>query len=400
MAVAPALPDETDTVIVGAGVMGTSIAYFLASSTDRDVVLLEQSTVAAGSTGDSSANIRHNYGDRRIYTEMARWSQDFYREFESRTGASLAYTPTTRLRFGKHGTDEGAFVEAGYEVMQDLGIPSTWHDAADLRSAFPMFDGVEQYDFAVTEDETAYSDGTDAAGGFADAATDRGATLGTDTTVEAFETHRGAIDGVVTDRGRLDCHEVVLAAGPWTPTLAAQLDIDVPVTPTRADVLLLDPPAAFEREHLPDLPMTRFFGGELYLRPDGPDRVLVGTHPLDPDPLDPDAAVGGPDEATMLRVTDAMGRHMSGLADADVATAYSGIYSMTPDHDFVLDRAGPAGCYVAAGFSGHGFKHAPAIGRLLTDLVVDGESGLVDVDTFSLDRFVETEGHGRPDDPL
>jgi glycine/D-amino acid oxidase-like deaminating enzyme len=380
--------------------MGTSIAYFLATSTDRDVTILEKSTVAAGSTGDSSANIRHNYGDRRIYTRMARWSQDFYRDFEARTGSPLAYTPTTRMRFGKHGTDEGAFVEAGYEVMQDLGVPSTWHDAADLGSAFPMFDDVDQYDFAVTEDDTAYSDGTDAARGFVDAATDRGATLVTDTEVEGFETHRGRVDAVVTDRGRVDCTEVVLAAGPWTPTLAARMDIDVPVAPTRADVLLLDPPPAFEREHLPALPMTRFFGGELYLRPDGPDRVLVGTHPLDPDPLDPDGAVGGPDEATMLRVTDAMGRHMSGLADAEIGSAYSGIYSMTPDHDFVLDRAGPDGCYVAAGFSGHGFKHAPAIGRMLTDLVVDGESDLADLGIFSLSRFGDGAGHGRPDDPL
>lgn len=400
MTTAPSLPTSADTVVVGAGVMGTSIGYFLAASTDRDVVIVEKSTVGAGSTGDSSANIRHNYGDRRIYTEMARWSQDFYRDFEARTGSALAYTPTTRMRFGKHGTDEGAFVQAGYEVMQDLDIPSTWYDAPELESAFPMFDDAGQYDFAVTEDDTAYSDATDAAAGFARAARDHGGTLVTDTTVEAFETHGGTVEAVETTGGRVECSEVVLAAGPWTPTLAGRLGVDVPVTPTRADVLLLDPTEAFEREHLSALPMTRFFGGELYLRPDGPDRVLVGTHPLDPDPLDPDAALGDPDEETVLRVIDALERHMSGLAGADVASAYSGVYSMTPDHDFVLDRAGPDGCFVAAGFSGHGFKHAPAIGRLVTDLVVDGDSDLVDLEAFSLSRFADAAGHGQPDDPL
>ncbi len=87
------------------------------------------------------------------------------------------------------------------------------------------------------------------------------------------------------------------------------------------------------------------------------------------------------------------------LRDAGIRGQYCGVYSSTPDHDFILDQIGPDGCYFACGFSGHGFKQAPAVGKIMSDLVTTGSTPLVDATFFSYDRFSESAaGHGKAAD--
>lgn len=398
MAARPELPDRTDVVVVGGGIMGTASAYFLAADSDRDVALVERENVAAGSTGDSSAILRHHYGDDAVYTDMAAWSHRFYRAFEAETGQPLAHADSPLVRFGEAGTEAGEYAAAGYDVLADRDLPVTWVDGDELEDAYPMYDGLDDFDFAVSDDAAAYSDGTDAASGFARAAAADGATVVTGVAVESIAVEDGGVVGVETADGRVDCEDVVVAAGPWTPELAADVGVDVPITPTREQVVILDPPAAYVEEY-PDLtPTTGMPGGEWYLRPDAGENVLVATH-YHTEETDPDAYDDTPDESTLLELTDLVTDALPGLADATVRGQYCGVYSTTPDHDFVIDDPGPAGCYFACGFSGHGFKHGPAVGRVVRDLVVDGDTDLVDVDYFSLDRFEDDpEGHGLPAD--
>jgi glycine/D-amino acid oxidase-like deaminating enzyme len=172
----------------------------------------------------------------------------------------------------------------------------------------------------------------------------------------------------------------------------------VPITPTREQVVVLDPPEEYV-ERYPDLtPTTSMPGGEWYLRPDFGEGVLVATHYYR-EAVDPDDYDDSPDESTLLELTDVVAESIPGLSEAGIRGQYCGVYSVTPDHDFVIDRAGPEGCYLACGFSGHGFKHGPAVGRIVRDLVVDGGTDLVDADYFSLSRFDEDPaGHGLPAD--
>lgn len=401
MGAIPSLPDTTDVVVIGGGVMGTSIAFYLATQSDRDVVVVEKDNVAAGSTGDSSSNIRHNYGDRRIYTEMVWWSQDVYRNFEEHTGRPMAYVNCKRVRWGKNDSPEGDFIMAGHEVMKSLGIPTRRVEKDNLEEEFPMFDDVDRFDFAITEEATAYGDATDAANGFAAAATDNGATLVTGTEVTGFDVRNDEIVGVETEEKTVSCNEVIVAAGPWTPQLGERVDVNIPITPSREEVLILDPPEDFKKSYLDTLPMTRFYGGEWYMRPDFGDGVLLGTHPFAYEAVDPDSYSNIPDEETILQFVDLMEENISGLVESDIRSKYCGIYSTSPDHDYIIDQAGPDGCYFVTGFSGHGFKHAPAIGKMMRDYLVDGDTDLVDIDFFSLDRFADdSEGYGRPQEPL
>ena len=124
----------------------------------------------------------------------------------------------------------------------------------------------------------------------------------------------------------------------------------------------------------------------------------MATHFLTEE-CDPEAHLRQPDEETLLDLTEKIVDVIPELADARIKGRYTGVYSTTPDHDFIIDEVGPDGCYLACGFSGHGFKHGPAVGRIVTDLVTDGDTGLVDVDYFSLSRFEDDPtGHGRPAD--
>lgn len=390
----PALPTETDTVVVGGGVMGTSTAYFLSAETSRTVTLIERDHLAAGSTGDSSAILRHHYGDQEIYTTMAWWSHRFYRSFEERLGDPLAHADNPMVRFGTAGTPEGEYADAGYEVLAANDIPASRYEPEALPEQYPMLADLDRFDFAVSDDAAGYADGTDAATGFARAAQRNGARIVTGTAVEALHAHDGTITGVATGDGDVHCEEVVVAAGPWTAEIARTVGLDVPLTVTREQVLILDPPADFADEH-PDLtPTTALPGGDWYVRPDFGGGVLVATHHTG-DEVDPDSYDERPDREVVLDLIESLTEVIPGLAEAGVKGQYCGVYTSTPDHDFVIDQAGPDGCYLACGFSGHGFKHAPAVGRTLTDLVTTGEEALVDAEYFSLDRFDDDPtGHG------
>lgn len=400
MSARPELPDRTDVVVVGGGIMGAATAYFLAADGDREVTLVERDNVAAGSTGDSSAILRHHYGDDEIYTEMAHWSHEFFRSFEERTGQPIAHADSPLVRFGEEGTEVGEYAAAGYEVLADRGVPVSWIDGDELPERYPMYDGLESFDFAVSDDGAAYSDGADAANGFARAATDEGATVVTGVAVESIDVADGEVVGVETEDGRVDCADVVVAAGPWTPELAADVGVDVPITPTREQVVVLDPSDEYVAAFPELTPTTSMPGGEWYLRPDFGENVLVATHYLTEE-TDPNDYDDTPDESTLLELTDLVTETMPGLEDAGIQGAYCGVYSTTPDHDFVIDDPGPDGCHLACGFSGHGFKHGPAVGRIVADLVVDGDTDLVDVDYFALDRFEDDpQGHGLPADNI
>lgn len=396
------VPDSTDVVIVGGGVMGTSTAYFLGTRSNLDVVLLEKDAIASGSTGDSSAILRHHYGDQRIYSMMAKWSHDFYRAFEEETGEAIAYAENPMVRFATAGTPGGEYATAGYEVLSDLDIPVTWLEAAELDAEYPML-ALPDVDFGVRDDTAAYSDGADVAGGFARAAQNAGVTVVTDIAVTDIVERDGRVRAVETDRGPVETDAVVVTAGPWTPEIVASVGIDLPVTRSREQIVVLEPPESYLEQYASIVPTFAPAGGDWYAREDFNDGVLIATHHTGEAVEDPDTYKNAVDESVLLDLTDKVGSFVPELTAAGLRGNYSGIYSETPDHDFIIDQAGPAGLYIGAGFSGHGFKHAPAVGRILRDIVVDGETDFPDIDVeyFSLSRFEDgPEGHGLAEDAV
>jgi len=393
----PELPDRADVIVIGGGIAGTSSCFFLADRTDRSVLLLEKDTIASGSTGDSSAIIRHHYGSKAIYAKSARRSHDFYRAFEDRTGEPLAYEPNPLVRLGIERERSGDYAMSGYETLSSLDVPVSRLDRQSLEDAFPML-SLGDVDFGVVDETAAYSDATDATMGFARAAQERGAMIATDTTVTDIETDDNGVTAVRTDRGVVATDDVVVAAGPWTDRVMSSVGVEVPLDRSREQVLSLAPPETFSQRYQEGLPTTSPPDADWYVRDDFGDNVLIATHHSNGG-VEPDTYKQTPDEAVKLRLIDELVAFCPDLAAAGLQGEYCGIYSNTPDYDFIIDQAGPAGCYVACGFSGHGFKHSPAVGRMISDLVLEGETDLGDVEYFSLSRFDgDRRGHGNPED--
>lgn len=379
------MPRGPESIVIGGGIMGTATAYFLATTTNHDVTLVEKNNIAAGSTGDSSAIIRHHYGDQHQYSVLAKWSHEFYRSFEDTLGEPLAYEPNPVVRFAIDDTESAEYATAGYEVLSDLGIPVTRVEQDEFEEEYPMLD-LSGVDFGVSDDTAAYSDGTDAATGFASAARRAGANILTQCEVTDVVVEDAEIREITTTDGSLSCDNLVVAAGPWSPQLAESLGVSLPVTPTREQVIILDLPDAYQENYTKDPPTSSLPETDWYLRPDGNARLLIATHALT-DAVDPDDYDRSPDQETILQLADALRNYIPELSDAEISGRYCGVYSTTPDRDFILDAAGPNGCYFACGFSGHGFKHGPGVGRIMTDLVSDGHTDLVDTTPFSLNRF-------------
>lgn len=391
------VPTTADVVIVGGGIMGASTAFFLTSETDLETVLVEKGTIASGSTGDSSAILRHHYGPQKEYTKMAWWSHQFYQTFEAETGSPMAYEANPLVRTGTNGTPSGEYVKEGAAVLAELDIPTTEYDPEEFREAYPMMN-FEDFDFAVSDDTAAYADGFDAANGLARAARERGATIITDTEVTDIKSEGGTVTQVDTTAGSIACEAAVLTAGPWTAELATAVGVDIPLEPSREQVVILERPEEYDAAYADLPPMTALPGGEVYLRPDFGDGILIATHHWG-EPADPDAYDDNPDEEVLLELTEQVMDVIPELTEGGIKGQYCGIYTNTPDRDFIIDQVGPSGCYIACGFSGHGFKHGPAVGKVLKDLVTDGKTELVDIDFFSLSRFDDDPaGHGLPED--
>ena len=394
------IPARSDVLVIGGGVMGTSTAYFLSTMTDRSVTLLEKSRLASGSTGDSSAILRHHYGEETIYTEMAWWSHRFFQRFGEELGAGLSYQEAPLVRFADSDDESGEYARAGYEALRERDIPVSEYTGDEIATQYPMFDVDDRYDLAISDDTAAFSDGTDAALGFARGARENGVQILTGVEVHSLQTDGDRIVGVETDRGPIDCETVIVAAGPWTSRLAETVGVDVPIKTVREQVVLLDPPASYTDAYPSPTATTSFPGGEWYIRSDFGDGILVATHRYT-DEANPDDYSNTPDEETILELVDELAEHVPELRDAGLKGQYCGIYSVTPDHDFVIDQAGPEGCYLCCGFSGHGFKHAPAVGKVTAELVLEGDSDLVDLEYFALERFAENpQGNGAPLDNI
>jgi len=250
----------------------------------------------------------------------------------------------------------------------------------------------------VADETAAYSDAADAAMGFGRAAQDRGATVATGVTATDIETNDGEITAVQTDQGRVETDALVVTAGPWSGRLMSSVGVEIPVEPCREQVLLLSLPDDFREKYPDGLPTTSPPDANWYVRDDFSGGALVATH-HSADMADPNTYSKTPDEAVKLRLIDELTEFCPELTDAELRGEYCGIYSNTPDYDFIIGQAGPKGCYVACGFSGHGFKHSPVVGRILSDLVSEGETDLVDIEYFSLDRFeTDSRGHGNPEE--
>src|SRR3989449_1032759 len=360
--VAPDLPREAEVVVVGGGCMGASIAFHLARR-DVDVVLLEKGHVAGGATGHSGALVRQHY-EARIGIRLARESLAFFRRFEKETGFSCDFR-TTGFLSGTRERDLPAF-DALLELLRSEGVRAERLTPSDAKAMEPQLE-VSDYAALVHDPDAGYADPIATAHGFAEAAAVEGAKVFDDRTVASIATQSGRVVGLkVRGAGLLKSGRVVVAAGNWTRDLVAAVGPRLPIRYVRGEVALLRRPVNFGPP-----PRIHFdFYGNTYSRPDGEKDTLAGY--MDTDPR---KTIRDHDLVETLPVTTArdirtrLAKRFPRMAEALPRGGWAGAYDVTPDSYPILDRVGPEGLFVAVGFSGHGFKLSPEVGRLVAEQV-------------------------------
>jgi sarcosine oxidase subunit beta len=375
--------DTADIVVIGGGVTGCSIAYHLAQRGVRDVVVVEKRFLAAGATGKSSACIRQHYSTPETCRMVLR-SLRFFETFPERTGGRSA----SFVRVGYLlGVDDRLHrqMRESVALQRSVGIDSRLVTPAEMRELEPRI-RVDDFVAGCYEPEAGYADPVGTTQGFAGAARDRGVRIREDTEVLAIGTAAGRVTGVQTSRGDIAAPVVVNAAGTWGDRIGRLADVDLPISVCRHKINFFTRPPGATAPH----PLVYDFVRNIYTRPEAGGLTLVG--PLESevaDRADPERYQEG---VTFEETAEAMERAVHRfpvMANGQVARGYAGCFDVTPDWHPILDHSPVGGFYVAAGFSGHGFKLSPAVGELMARLIVDGKRPDDDVHAFRLSRFAE-----------
>lgn len=376
-----------DVVIVGGGLEGTATAWALSQRGVTDVFVAERSTVGSGMTGKSSGIVRCHYGVSSL-AAMATSSLDVFEKPEQ--------------FLGDHATDIG-FRQTGYVV--GVGEPNVGALRNSLAAQRAV--GVQTEEIGVDEvakmwphaDLTPFAAfGWEARGGYGDAyqtaqafaISARNAGVRVRQSCEATEliVAGDKVTGVrLADGTEVSAETVVIATGVWTQPFLARYGVDVPISVHREQIVMLSPGI-----DLGPVPVFSDLVSLQYVRPDVNSEILFGNSDLaELEIADPDHYLNRADEAFIDLTVDKISTRFPGFTDAAITTSYAGCYDVTPDWNPVISRTGIAGLVVAAGFSGHGFKIAPAVGRLVADLVVEGASSdpRIPESDFRLSRFTE-----------
>jgi sarcosine oxidase subunit beta len=374
----------TEAIIVGGGVTGASIAYHLTRRGVRDVTVVDKGAVASGATGRSSACVRQHYSTAET-CRMIRYSLDFFQHFAERTdGESCGFRHTGYLL----GVDDRmrAPMEASVALQRSVGIDTRLVSPVDMREIEPRL-RADDLVLGCYEPASGYCNPVETAQGFARAARAAGARILEDTAVVGLLVEGDRVRGVRTGAGDILAPVVVNAAGLWSARVSAMAGVALPISVCRHKINIVTWPEADRRPH----PMVYDFVTNIYTRPELSEHILVGGLDAEEshDVADPDAYQEGVSLDESVEALARVSHRFPVLADGRIARGYAGCFDVTPDWHPILDRVGPEGYHVAAGFSGHGFKLSPAVGHMVATLIAEGTGGHPDLPTFRLSRFAE-----------
>lgn len=374
------LPSEANVVIVGGGVMGTSIAFHLAEAGVPGVLLLERSDLGSGSTCKAAGGVRAQFSDP-INIALGLRGLDAFERFPERPGQEIDLRQPGYLFLL---TDEEQVVayEASAALQNRMGVPTrmlTPSEAARLNPAVSL-EGVLAASFHPRD---GYCSPESVVLGYATAARRLGAVIRTHTEVTGIEVEGGEITGVRTDAGVVRTGTVIIAAGAWSAPLGATAGIDLPVLPLRRQILITEPlPSSLADVVTHETPMTIDAATTFYFHREGPG-ILLGMSYQDESP----GFRWEYSEEWLPELVEAMERRAPALLDVGVAHRWVGMYEVTPDHNALLGSSTEVSRLLyACGFSGHGFLQGPAVGEVIRDLFLGAEPA-IDVSPFTAERF-------------
>ncbi|HTR02478.1 MAG TPA: FAD-binding oxidoreductase [Thermoanaerobaculia bacterium] len=377
------LPRSADVVVLGAGVMGASIAFHLARRGAGRVLVLDKGDVASGGSGRSSALVRMHYSFPPE-VDLAVRSLAIFRAWRDYVGRDGHFRQTGFVRIVPE--SELPRLEQNVAMQRSRGVDARVVDRRELAAIAPAWN-VDDVPYAAWEPGSGHGDGAGVATDFLERAREMGVTYRSQTRATRFLVDGGRVAGVDTDRGAVSAPVVVAATGPWSRPLFARVGFDLPVEGEYHEVAILkDPPgsAGVGPACIDGITTT-------YFRPEVGGLTLVGDfwgkRGVDPDSFSPSAT----SDSLAGLVARAVGR-VPALEDAAIWRGVTGVYDVSPDFRPLIGQTpGVRGLWIVCGFSGMGFKISPAVGLAVSELLLDGRASSVDIAAFDPERFARGE---------
>jgi sarcosine oxidase subunit beta len=379
------MPQTAEAIIIGAGVMGASLAFHLTRAGMTNVLVVDKQGLCGGMTAKSGALVRMHYTNEPE-ARMALASLRYFQHWRDLVGGECGFTRTGFIMTVSPGNAER--LRQNVAMLQHVGVNTRVITAQELRELQPWCQ-VEDLVVAAYEPESGYADPRATTTAFMQRAQQQGATLREGVIVTALRTAGGRVVGVNTTAGPINAPIVIVMAGPWSDRLLKTVGLAFPITPQRAQIAFYHRPVELAQGHMV------FIDGAVgtYFRPHGQDLTLVGVGQWRQEaPPDPDAYNEANDPDYIPAARAKAGQRFPALTQATYARGHAGVYDVSPDSRAILDHApGIDGLYMAAGFSGTGFKISPAVGACMTELITQGRATFVDITPFRLRRFEENQ---------
>jgi len=374
--------ETADVVIIGSGIVGSSVAYHLAQAGCTNVLVVEREAhQGKGSTGKSMGGVRAQFSTP-VNIQMSRYSIDFFSRFDEVVGHPADYRAHGYL-FCATSESHLAYLRANHERQVAAGVNNVeWVSPEEIQAIVPQLrtDDILGGTFCPTD---GFVDPHSVMMGFMKNARERGARLWLDTQVRGIAVENDQIAGVDTSRGRVATRVVVNAAGAWAAEVAQMAGAELPVEPLRRQLVPTEP-----FDQLPKrFPMVIDMSTGFHFRREGKGILLAWNDPAETPGFKTEF-----DSTFVEKILTRAAARVPVLAEAGVnpRRAWAGLYEMTPDHHAII---GPApnvkGLYFVNGFSGHGVMHSPASGRIAAELILQGHSDLIDAGQLSVERFAQ-----------
>lgn len=386
------MTETADVVIIGSGIVGSSVAYHLAQSGCTNVLVIEREAhQGKGSTGKSMGGVRAQFSTP-VNIKMSRYSIDFFAKFDEVVGHPADYRSHGYL-FCATSDRQFEYLKTNRELQQKLGVTNVEILSADDVLQFVPQLRVDDVVGATFCPSDGFVDPHSVMMGFMLSARERGVRLWLDTTVTGIELQPASsggcrkVTGVQTTRGFVSTPIIVNAAGPWAAEVAKLAGAELPVKPLRRQLVPTEPFAGLPQR----FPMVIDMSTGFHFRREGKGILLAWN--------DPEESYGFKTDfepSFVEKILTHAADRVPCLAEAGVnpRRAWAGLYEMTPDHHSVI---GPSpdveGLFFVNGFSGHGVMHSPASGRVAADLILTGKSDLIDAEELSVLRFTTGKTH-------
>ncbi len=370
------MQETANIVIIGGGVMGVSTAYHLAARGVRDIVLLEKEDFyGTGATGRCAGGVRYQFSTA-INIRLSLESLPMLERFEEEIGYPVDYRQCGYLFVLTRPEDVRLF-ERNVALQHQLGVMTEWLDGDEIRRRLPLM-RFEDALGGTFYPKDGLVDPNGVVQGYLKAAQRLGVKAYSGRPVIGINSKGGRIQGVETPAGSLACETIINAAGPWAGEIGRMVDVSIPISPIRRQWLTTTPLPEIPA----DFPFVIDFAQSLYFHRES-NGLLSGMS-------NPDEAPGFhqyPDLDWELTHMTAATERMPLLEKAGVTGRVAGLYEVTPDAHPIFGATPVEGFYVVAGFSGHGFMHGPIAGKLMAEILLDGQAHSVDVSGLDLARF-------------